>query len=341
MENIHCSKDEEDEEEKLKSVKDGMWATLASRCSPRELQEYCDKSLKMKKAKKEKGKEEDAESEGKKRLSNSLVTRYQGSLITERKYQSIRNYQKSKSVVDEYLLLPVKKLNMRIARIQNAQLKVSPLPNIRGLSRSLKELCIRIAMLYLDIIPTELKWFDDKEGNFILSAGADGAPMPQYEGEESGTAFLISMINVTHRVASPKHNFILFGGHCSETNEEFIHLLKKFSSDMTDLEKQVFTIKERRVTFSLGLLTGDQKWIAVAGGELNSAATYPSSFGDVHKKEFSEMDGDIGMEESSRWHPWEYDKRLSDVKSINIPKSTSKRSQFTKALAEKKSRQVL
>lgn len=333
LESVHCSQNCK-EEEKEKFVKDGMWVTMTNKCTKDELKNYISNSKKVKSAiGVSKMIENTAGDDEANRWKRSLTLLYKGAMITQKKYQIMRNSEKECREKDQ--LIPYKSLILKIARRHNMEMSVSPLTDIKGFSRSLKETLGRLANMYLLIIPDELVFFSP--GVFVVITGGDGAPMPTLEGEQSGTAFVISFLNVVERLSSPKHNFLLFGGHCGEDDDHFISRLKQFSREMEELQVQEMVIMDQSVKFECQLVVGDQKWLALAGGELPNSATYPSSFANIHKAEVGRIDGSLGHERCV-WHPWKWEKRLADIAHLNQLGVTT-RSKMLKVIAQRRSRQ--
>ena len=314
--------------------------TLVNKCNENELCQYLKTSKKgMKCARKATSGEKGEQSE-KERLARSLVVLYKGSLITARKYQQLRNHER-RTLLTAKPILPYKKLMAVVNRRHQHKLSIKLEPMIKGLSRTVQSLLQLMASFYYTLIPDELSWFG-LENTFKIAVGGDGAPMPMAEGEESGTSFLVNVLNVTHRIASPKHNHLLFGGHCGEKNEAFLKKVEQFSENMTVIEGNDFIIKGKKVSFSLELISCDQSFLAAIGGELPNSSTFPSSYANVSQTEVDVMDGSVGESESNRWHPWSFSKRESDVAYINDFKSRNKsasRSKITKEIASRKSRQ--
>ncbi|KAK3733637.1 hypothetical protein QZH41_003402 [Actinostola sp. cb2023] len=72
-----------------------------------------------------------------------------------------------------------------------------------------------------------LDWFGNPEGNFKVAIGADGAPFGKHN---EATAWLISFLNITDRVASCDDNFILLGANCKEDHPH----MKKYACQLRD-----------------------------------------------------------------------------------------------------------
>ena len=115
LQNVHCAGDLSTEAEKQKAIKDGMWVTLVKHSTKDELNTYVTKSKKASSALQKGVQKPDDKSVEQKKWVKSLEFLFKGSLVTQKKYQAIRNSQ----VLDEYKLLPYRKLILKIARRHN------------------------------------------------------------------------------------------------------------------------------------------------------------------------------------------------------------------------------
>ena len=82
---------------------------------------------------------------------------------------------------------------------------------VSGCYRDLKSTLLKIASLYLVLDsaqPGFLNWFNSPKGMFQVSIRADGAPFGKYN---QATAWLISFLNVTDRVASCDKLYNMWG----------------------------------------------------------------------------------------------------------------------------------
>ena len=57
-----------------------------------------------------------------------------------------------------------------------------------------------------------------------------------------------------------------------------VRFMEKLVADIVLIEKKVYTVMEKEVTFSFDLLPGDIKFLAFINGELSNSAKYFSSF---------------------------------------------------------------
>ena len=149
----------------------------------------------------------------------------------------------------------------------------------------------------------------------------------------------MSFLNIGHHVASPDHNFLVFGGNCSENNPDFISMVKKLVDGMGVIEDRSFTIRAVDVNFRLSLAPSDMKFLAILAGELTNSATYPCTFAKIKKEEFS------SIEKSKIWSGWTYEQRMIDVENVakykkSLPQNhKGNRSKITKYIASLGSRQ--
>lgn len=323
LEEVHGAKNST-EKEMYTAAKDGLWVSLMARCSIKELFDYVKKSKKMMTI------VQNLNSKSKScsfsdQIEKSLKILYLRGQCSREKYNSIRR----NSLNSFPMLLPYKTLQIQINREHVSNLSVIPETQFNGCSRNLEQLLIHLSNIYLklnDCHPGFLTWLE-KENTFNVCFGADGAPFGQ---NSSGTSFVISFANVTHRVASNKHNFLVFGGCCAEDSPHFLNKCKQVAKEMEEIEQKSYDMHDRTITFSFDLLTSDQKWVATVSGELNNASMFPSSFANVTKKNMGILNGEVGKQ----WKPWSYKQRISvatavaKFKSKTPPKSRSSVTQF-------------
>ena len=120
------------------------------------------------------------------------------------------------------------------------------LPLVPGHFIDLEERLIQMADLYLHIDshrPNFLNWFGKEKDSFLVAIGADGAPFGKCN---EACAWLVSFLNVTERVSSPYDNFLICGGNCGEDHPSMIEYGKLLKSQISVLEKQIFTVKANR-----------------------------------------------------------------------------------------------
>ena len=207
---------------------------------------------------------------------------------------------------------------------------------------------LRLAKMYLQLNKYNkvLHWFQEQEGHFLVALGADGAPFGK---DETATSFVVSFLNVLDGIQSCDNNFLLMGANCDETHELMFAYSEHVFDEMEKIEDKTYEVEGTQVTFKCKLIPSDQKWIAAMAGELNNAATYPSSFGNVCMGNMSVIGGSLGNEKNSTWKPWNFEQRLKDTKAVNLFKQKNKipadtkdkgvRKKITTFIASIKSRQ--
>ncbi|KAJ7358947.1 hypothetical protein OS493_020790 [Desmophyllum pertusum] len=90
---------------------------------------------------------------------------------------------------------------------------LEPEEQVDGCYRNLTECLIRIASFYLSTLKAEdREWFGEPN-TFQVAIDGDGAPFGKYD---QSCAWLISFLNVGHRILSNEDNFLAFGSNCSE-----------------------------------------------------------------------------------------------------------------------------
>jgi hypothetical protein len=321
--------------------------------SPEQLEEYLSRSniiqQKVLPSISLKRKKEYENSEGNK--MRSLRVLYKEGLISKRKYTSIRNagtIERVKVTWKDYealipKLTPYKTLMKFITSIHVED--ALPLGDF-GVHKPLEPFLLTLADMYLRLVKhvPSLHWFNEEKGLFYVAIGADGAPFGK---DDCATAYLVSFLNVLSKTASCDHNYLLMGANCEEGHPSMINYTREIVSEMESIEKKEYSTEGLCIKFKFELIPSDMKWIATMSGELNNAATYFSSFADVSKETKMTANGSIGTNNSSdTWHPWDFEKRLSDVKKVESFKakpggSSVPRTKVTKFIANNKSRQEL
>ena len=167
---------------------------------------------------------------------------------------------------------------------------------------------------------------DDDSYLLLFTFGGDGAPI-------SGTTFLTSFLNVGERIASSTENYLLFGANVSENSTVCRRFIAKFLHDVKYLESKVFVINvmgvDVKVEFKLTELPNDMKMVAFLGGELSNAAYYFCTFANVNSSNFRNIKNTFGNSSSDDWHPFNYDKRVSDANKVAAKKNTIKNSNIS------------
>ena len=184
----------------------------------------------------------------------------------------------------------------------------------------------------------KLNWFGGKRGNFKVAIGGDGAPFGKWD---EAMSFLVSMLNVGPRVASPNDNFLLFGANCKEAHSVVVKFTKLLQEQILLIEKKTYVVSRQQVTFSFELVPSDMKFLAFLNGELNNTATYFASFANVSKADADTLNETFGESPECKWKSWSYNKRIAVAKEVtNFKKklspnlaSSTKRSKITDFIA--------
>ena len=213
---------------------------------------------------------------------SSASVLYRGGLISKRKYDSIRSSltmtKKEGSSGKMHIqvipnvgipnLLTYKKLIKKINEINIGELHDVREELCNGLEedkadgkyRDLLQLLLRLAQFYLfanKFKEDKLEWFGQKEGNFKVLIGGDGAPFGK---DDQLLAWLVSFANCGKSSSCPEENYLLFGANCVEdcsVAKRYINLLMQ---QMKVVEQNSYTVSvsgEKKVSFELELLPND------------------------------------------------------------------------------------
>ena len=266
-------------------------------------------------------------------LLRSLNIYYSSSVLGKNKYLSVRRANKTKNVPN---VVPYANLAKKIREIDIGE--IIPIQGTLdhglrddekgvGVYRNLRTYLPRLAKFYLHVNEErhdKLLVFGEDETSilFLFSIGGDEAP-------SSGTAFLVSFLNIGKRVCSSFENFLIFGGNVKENGEIIKRYVAKLVVDINYLESQTFDIKVNdknvQVKFKLEMLPNDLKMLAFLAGELNNAAFHFSTFANANKDNCVDINMSFNSGGSEDWMPFEYDKRLSDVKKVEQRKQVLKK----------------
>lgn len=220
--------------------------------------------------------------------------------------------------------------------------------NTSGCFRDLREYLPILASFYLKLQNSckhATKWFGETEGTFLIAFGGDGCPFGR---NESAWSFLVSFLNTGKRVASSSYIFLTFGANCEESSLLVKMYVQTVCKQMADLEGKVFRIDGLDVTFQFQELPNDMKMLAMLGGELSNAATYFSSFGNVSRNDYTDLQGTFGSDPLWKWRSWSFQQRVKVVAAVDKfkislegkPGSVKvKRSKVTEFIARQKSSQ--
>ena len=218
-----------------------------------------------------------------------------------------------------------------------------------GVYRTLESFVLMLAKFYFETDPCrkpggKLVWFGGREGAFRVAIGGDGAPFGKWD---QCMSWLISVLNVGPRIASPNDNVLLFGANCKEDQIVVSHFTEKLALDREKIESKTYEVMGKNVTFSFELVPGDMKFLAYLNGELSNAATSFSSFANVCKNDWNSLNGKFGQSQDCKWKPWQYTQRINIVQQVEdfkkkVPShlaQSTKRSKVTQFISSKKWRQ--
>ena len=354
---------------------DGLFDTLQKRCKTSELGDYilCNTKVTNYVIDKKQKEEREAFQNSRDNMLRSVATYYTAGVMGKRKYQAVRlaSTMKSsakkrggKTAITFMSKCPIPKLltynslikevnKIDIGTIYSIKDQFAPYvedENTSGCFRDLREFLPRLASFYLKVQNSRkdaLKWFAETEGTFLIAFGGDGCPFGK-----NGTAcsFLLSFLNTGKRVASSSDNFLIFGANCEESSLVVKKYVLAVCKQMADLEGKVFNINDLPVTFKFQELPNDMKMLAMLGGELSNAATYFSSFANVSRNDYNDLQATFGTDPLCKWRPWSFQQRVKVAESVEKFKNSlqgkpgsakAKRSKVTDFIARQKSRQEI
>lgn len=259
----------------------------------------------------------------------SLSVYYSHNVMGKAKYRAIRKANKNslngKMKLANYVLYPhlASIINsIDIGTLHEVYPTLSDEP-VAGNYRSCDEYILRLAKFYLLanecrkdklIVFENMKKKDPDSFLFVLAIGGDGAPI-------CGMSFLVSFLNVGNRICSSSENYLLFGADVEESSSTVRKFVLKVIADIKYLESTVFTINVNdvvhKVEFSLGELPNDMKMLAFLAGELTNSSYYFTTFGTANQDNAANMNFSYG----DQWKPFDYEKRIEDVKKIEVKKN--------------------
>lgn len=354
---------------------DGMWVTLVSSASSEQLENYVACSKKTRKVlpsivNKEVAKFE----ENTDNLVRSVKVLYCKGLISKEKYKSVRLSLCMKSNGNSARRSSIKVSGVKVPKILTYEKVISFLKSIHtgkimdmksefcgnlkdeeqveGAFRQLEDFLLELSSLYIHVdkvLSKEgtpfLHHFNEAPYSFKVAVGADGAPFGK---DDEATAWLLSFLNVGHRIASQNENFLLAGANCPESHVVMKLYAKKLVSDIAYVESKNYNVAGYPVQFKFTLVPSDMKWLATFAGELSNAAHYFSSFANVHVGNKDTVNGAIGEGREFTWQPWNYNDRLAVAARVKAKQNeldatrlapSTKRSKLTQFIKDQKSRQ--
>lgn len=287
----------------------GLFDTLQKRCKTSKLGNYVLSNTKVTDyiIEKKQKQEQEAFQNSRDNMLRSVAVYYSGGVMGKRKYQAVRvaSTMKSsskkrggKAAITFMSKCPIPKLltynslikevnKIDIGTVYSVKDQFAPYiedENTSGCFRDLREYLPKLASFYLKLQNSRkdaLKWFGETEGTLLIAFGGDGCPFGK---NENACSFLVSFLNTGKGVASNSDNFLTFGANCEESS-----LL--VCKQIADLEGKVFRIDGLDVTFQFQELPNDMKMLAMLGRELSNAATYFSSFGNVSRNDYTDLQG--------------------------------------------------
>ncbi len=196
--------------------------------------------------------------------------------------------------------------------------------------RDLTEHLVRLASFYLSTLTDEqIDWFGEPN-TFQIAIGGDGAPFGKYE---QSCAWLISFLNIGHRILSSDDNFLIFGSNCSEESAVVKKYISMISKQIVEIEQTTFSINNKNIKFRFSELPNDMKMLAFLAGELPNSAKYFSTFANVSQLDISDVNKTFGSNPSNDWKPWDYEGRKAvalKVKNFKNKMAKSKLAEKTK-----------
>ena len=216
---------------------------------------------------------------------------------------------------------------------------------VDGCYRKLTEFLPRLALFYLSSLPaSDIDWFNEPY-TFQVAIGGDGAPFGKFD---QSCAWLVSFLNIGHKILSSEENFLIFGSNCSETSPAVNKYISMITKEIEEIEKASFNINNMVIKFKFAELPNDMKMLAYLAGELPNSAKYFSTFGNVCNDDVYDVSKTFGSEPTNTWKPWDYRQRVSTAKKVHVFKTKlskqplaeqTKRSKITAFIAGCKSRQ--
>lgn len=217
---------------------------------------------------------------------------------------------------------------------------------VDGCYRNLSEYLVRLACFYLTTLPpTDFDWFWQPNTFQVAIGGGGGAPFGKFD---QSCSWLISFLNVGHKILSSEDNFLIFGSNCSEQSTAARRYIAMIAKEMEQIEKGLFRFGDTIIRFKFAEFPNDMKMLAFLGGELTNGAKYFSTFADISSDKLCDVSKSFGPEHHNDFRPWEYHKRLAVAKKVADLKGKlnktqlaprTKRSKVTAFIASNKSRQ--
>lgn len=277
----------------------------------------------------------------------SLYSLYDEGIMSKRKYVRIveRETAEFKTLASRGVPihtipkhLPYSKIMEVVKDVERPQLFHCIDPSTPVLKYRLKDIIPHILAVYVNMgerDPSTLNWFG-KPKIFQLAIGEDGAPLSRIRNMH---VMLLSVLNSTQSVSSPKRNHIIMAGECAENDIRLNQYYNTLQTEIDELAISGVEVNGTHYGLEVSLYPADQKFHAHLAGELNNAATYPSPYADLNKKHLASDQG-IMPGNFNKWRPWGYTQRLEvAAKVLELKKKNPSRTKITELIAKNNSRQ--
>jgi hypothetical protein len=170
---------------------------------------------------------------------------------------------------------------------------VCQIPDVPGVTRTITGLIFIIMDIHLRLphLCQQLVWFHGNANHFVFQFSDDGAPETSQLSMSIGS---VTFWNLGKRVRSREYQYLLHCVSLGGKHEALQSLWYQHTQEMLLLEASVFTVSGKESTIEFQP-RADMSWQSWACNEVNQAATYPSSYANVHKGNMCSMGGSIGQ----------------------------------------------
>lgn len=136
--------------------------------------------------------------------------------------------------------------------------------------RTLIKFLPRLGSFYLSVLPaTDIDdWFKEPY-TFQVAICGDGAPFEKFD---QSCTWLVSFLNIGHKILSSEENFLIFGSNCSETSPAVTKYISMLTQEIDKIKKASFNINDMVIRFKFAELPNDMKMFAYLAGELSNSA---------------------------------------------------------------------
>ena len=206
---------------------------------------------------------------------------------------------------------------------------------VSGCFRPLLQFLPLLASFYLELekeTGEELLWFGE-ENTFQVVLGGDGAPFGK---EDTACSWLVSFLNRGKHVLSSNENFMIFEANCSEDSVVVRRYVSYLFKEISVMEKQSYSIRDREIRFKFSEFPNDLKMLAFLAGELTLSARFFSTFANVSTGDYDDPKGTFGKGNKHKWQPWPYRSRLKVSKEVKKVKEKVERQNITAKTKRKK-----